>query len=203
MAAEDLANGAKAFCKRTWWVFLIGGLASLAFGILAFVSPGVALLVLAIYFAAYVLVDGAANIWGAISQRDKDGWWALLLLGIAGVLVGAFALLYPPVSMAAFVYMVAFVAIFMGITTFMLGWRVRQETDREWILYTIGGLSALFGVYIFMRPGEGALSIISIIAAWAIVVGALRVFFAFKIKSMATGVAERASNVRAEKSSGD
>lgn len=194
MTATDLAKDAQTFCKRTWWVFLIGGLASLAFGILAFINPGAALLVLATFFAAYILVDGAANIWGAITHRDKDGWWALLLLGIAGVLVGGFALLYPPVSMAAFVYMVAFVAIFMGVSTFMLGWRVRQETDREWILYTIGVLSVLFGFFIFLRPAVGALSVVSIIAAWAVLIGALRIFFALKIRNVATGVAERVSD---------
>jgi len=191
MTAKDLAQDAQIFCKRTWWVFLIGGIASVAFGVLAFIDPGIALLVLAIYFAAFVLVDGAANIWGAVSHRNKDGWWVLLLLGIAGFLVGGFALLYPPVSMAAFVYMVAFMAIFLGVSTFMLGWRVRQATDREWILYTIGAVSALFGVFIFVNPAMGALSVISIIATWAILVGALRIFFALKIKNAVTGAAER------------
>jgi uncharacterized membrane protein HdeD (DUF308 family) len=191
MTAKEMAKDAQVFCKRTWWVFLIGGIASVAFGVLAFINPGVALLVLAIYFAAFVLVDGAANIWGAISHRDKDGWWLLLLLGIAGVLVGGFALLYPPVRMAAFVYMVAFVAIFLGVSTFMLGWRVRQATSKEWILYSIGVLSALFGLFVFMRPAAGALSVVSIIATWAIVIGALRIFFALKIKNVATGAAER------------
>ena len=194
MTARDLAQNAQTFCKRTWWVFLIGGIASVAFGVLAFINPGVALLVLAIYFAAYVLVDGAANIWGAITHRDMDGWWALLLLGIAGVLVGGFALLYPPVSMAAFVYMVAFMAIFVGVSTFMLGWRVRQATDREWILYTVGALSALFGVFIFVSPDAGALSVVSIIAAWAILIGALRIFFALKIRNVVTNVVERVSD---------
>ncbi len=72
-----LADGACELCNRMWWVFLIGGIASVIFGILAFMNPAAALLVLSMFFAAYVLVDGAVNIWGSITNRDKDGWWMI------------------------------------------------------------------------------------------------------------------------------
>ena len=42
--AGTIAADARALCKRTWWVFLIGGLASLLFGVVAFAKPGIALL---------------------------------------------------------------------------------------------------------------------------------------------------------------
>jgi uncharacterized membrane protein HdeD (DUF308 family) len=190
---ENVARDAQAFCKRTWWVFLIGGIASVVFGILAFVNPGVALYVLALFFAAYVLVDGAVNIWGAISNRDKDGWWALLLLGILGLVIGAYALINPPVSMAALVYLVAFIALFTGVMLLLLGWRVRQATSKEWILYVTGALSLLFGILIVTRPVEGTLSVVYLIASWAILIGALRIFFAYKIRNVKDNVAERVS----------
>ena len=65
-----LGSDAQALCKRTWWVFLVGGIASVIFGVLAFINPGIALLVLATFFAAAVLVDGAFIIAGAIQNRD-------------------------------------------------------------------------------------------------------------------------------------
>ncbi|MGD9341753.1 MAG: DUF308 domain-containing protein, partial [Chromatiales bacterium] len=101
---RKIKHDARALCKRTWWVFLIGGIASVVFGILAFMNPAAALLVLGMFFAAYVLIDGAVNIWGAVSHRDKDGWWAMLLIGIVGVLIGGYALINPPVSMMALVF---------------------------------------------------------------------------------------------------
>jgi len=63
-------------------VFLVGGIASVLFGLLAFVNPGVALFVLAMFFAASVLVDGAFSIAGSIQNREKDGWWIMLLIGV-------------------------------------------------------------------------------------------------------------------------
>ena len=105
---------ASALCRRTWWVFLIGGIASVVFGVLAFARPGLALFVLAIFFAAAILVDGAFNLVGAVQNRDKDGWWLMLLIGLLGVLVGAYALLNPPLSIVAFLLIVAFQAFVLG-----------------------------------------------------------------------------------------
>lgn len=182
---------ARALCKRTWWVFLIGGIAAVVFGILAFVNPLAGWVVLSIFFAASVLVDGAFNAWGAISNREKDGWWLMLLIGGLGIGVGLYALLNPPVAMMAFVLIVAFQAILLGALLVMLGIKVRKVTEKEWLLYLTGGLSVLFGVLIVLNPGAGAISVVYIIAAWAIITGLLKVFFGFKIKNLPDRIAER------------
>ena len=181
---QGLANDARSYCKRTWWVFLIGGIASVLFGILAFIEPGAALFVLAMYFAAFVLVDGAMNIWGSVTNRDRDGWWISLLLGLVAVGIGVFALLNPPVSMVAFLYLVAFMAIATGVSLLVLGWRVREVTKSEWLLYVIGALSLIFGGIILFQPAESAQGVVAFIASWAILIGALRIYFAFKARSL-------------------
>jgi uncharacterized membrane protein HdeD (DUF308 family) len=186
-------RSARDLCHRTWWVFLIGGIAAILFGLLAFVNPGVALLVLAMFFAAWVLVDGAVNIWGALSNREKDGWWLILVLGIAGVLVGGYALLNPPLSMIAFVYVVAFIAMFIGLTSLYLGWKIRAEIPNEWILYLSGALSVLFSLLILFNPGVGGLSVVYVIASWAILVGALRLWFAFRVRKLGGRIREAAA----------
>jgi uncharacterized membrane protein HdeD (DUF308 family) len=187
----NLGGDARALCRRTWWVFLVGGLASVIFGVLAFINPGIALLVLAMFFAAAVLVDGAFNAVGAVQHRDKDGWWLMLLLGILGVVIGAFALLKPPISMLALIYLVAFQAIFAGVLIVGLGYKVRKATEREWILYLTGALSVLFGILVIVNPGAGGVAIVYTIAVWAILVGALKVWFSFKVKNLPERIATR------------
>jgi uncharacterized membrane protein HdeD (DUF308 family) len=182
--AGTIGADARALCKRTWWVFLIGGLASLLFGVVAFAKPGIALLVLSMFFAAAILVDGAFSIVGSIQNREKDGWWVMLLIGILGVGVGGYALMNPPISMLAFVYLVALQAILLGVFLVMLGYRVRLATSREWLLYVTGALSILFGILVLARPGAGSLTIVYLIAAWAIVIGALKLAFAFRIRKL-------------------
>jgi uncharacterized membrane protein HdeD (DUF308 family) len=191
-----LGSDAQALCRRTWWVFLVGGIASVIFGVLAFINPGIALLVLATFFAAAVLVDGAFNIAGSIQHRDKDGWWVMLLLGIFELVVGGYALSNPPVKMMAFILLVAFEAIVLGVFTIMLGYKVRQATRREWLLYLIGALSILFGLTVIANPALGGLSIILVIASWAIMVGTLKIFFAFKVKNLPERVGEKFAGLR-------
>lgn len=185
---QVLATKVSEMCSRNWWVFLIGGIASIVFGILAFINPGVALLVLAMFFAAFVLVDGAVNIWGAVTNREADGWWIMLLLGIAGVVVGGYALMVPPVSMLALLYVVAFIAMFMGLTAIYLGWKIRAEVEGEWVLIIAGIMSVLFALLMIFRPGIGGVSFVYLIATWAILIGALRISFAFKIRKVGNRV---------------
>jgi uncharacterized membrane protein HdeD (DUF308 family) len=169
--------------RKTWWAFVLGGLASMAFGVLALLAPVAALFVLGVFFAAAVLLDGAAALSGAFQHRDKDGWWVLALLGALGVLVGGYALLVPPAAVAAFVAVVAFQAIVLGVLTVMLGWRVRRVAEGEWILYLTGVVSVLFGVTVLAKPELGSLSVVSIVAFWAIVTGAMKTVFGLKLKT--------------------
>jgi Short repeat of unknown function (DUF308) len=93
------------------------------------------LLVLSMFFAASILVHGAFNFVGALRNRDKDGWWIMLLIGLLGLAVGAVALLNPPVSMRAFVLLAAIQAIALGVFLLMLGYKLRRAISREWVLY--------------------------------------------------------------------
>jgi uncharacterized membrane protein HdeD (DUF308 family) len=192
----NLGANAQALCRRTWWVFLIGGLASVLFGIFAFVNPGIALLVLSMFFAAAIMVDGASNIVGAVQHREKDGWWIMLLIGILGLVAGGYALLNPPLSMMAFILLVAFEAIVLGVFLLMLGYKVRQATTREWILYVTGALSVLFGILVIMNPAAGSRSVVYLIAGWALVIGALKVIFAFRVKNLPERAGEKFSALR-------
>lgn len=194
--AGELGTNVRALCKRTWWVFLLSGIASVIFGVLAILNPGVALAVLALYLAAWLLVDGVVNIIGAVGNRDKDGWVLMLVMGVLAVAVGGYALLNPPVSIMAFLYVVSFIAIFLGVTLISLGRKVREEIEREWVLYLTGALSVVFGVLILLQPASGAASVVWMIATWAIIIGLLRIFFAFVVRNLKDNVGERLQAAR-------
>ncbi len=175
---------AQALVKRAWWVFVVGGLAMTVFGLLAFSNPGLALFVMATFFAASVLVDGVSNILGALQNREKDGWWILLLVGLLGAVVGGYALFNPPLSIMAFILIVAFEAMVLGALLVMLGYKVRKATRREWLLYLTGALSILFGILVIANPVTASRTIVYMIASWSLVIGVLKVAFGFKVRSL-------------------
>lgn len=192
-AFGNIGASAQALCRRTWWAFVLGGAASVAFGVIAFARPGLGLILLATFFGAALLVDGAFNALGAVQHREKDGWWVMLLMGILGVVVGFYALWHPPATILALVYLAAFQALVLGMFLVTLGFKVRKATTREWMLYAAGALSILFGVLIVANPLEGAVSIIYIVACWAVVVGGLKLWFGFKVKNLAGRLGDRFS----------
>ena len=178
-----LGGDARALCRRAWWVFLVSGLASVVFAVLAFAQPLTAWMVVALFFAAAILVDGVVNVIGAVLHRQKDGWWLMLLIGVLGALVGGYALTHPRLGMVAFIYLVGFQAIFLGLLIVALGYKVRAATQREWILYLTGTLSVLFGLLILANPAAGGISVILLMAGWALVTGLLRILFALRMRA--------------------
>jgi hypothetical protein len=184
--APILGQSVLTFFKRSWWAFLLGGIASTLFGLLALVAPGTALVVLALYFAASILVDGAVNAIGAIQNRGHDGWWIMLIFGIAGILIGGYALLNPPVSIAALILLTSLAALILGIALMTLGYKIRAATEREWMLYLAGALSIAFGIAMMLHPIFAGLSLALIAGAWALIVGVLRIVIAFKLRKLTT-----------------
>ena len=57
--------------KQGWWAFLIGGIALVVFGVLALVWPMETLLVLALFFAASILIDGVFTVVGALARSGS------------------------------------------------------------------------------------------------------------------------------------
>ena len=184
-----MSADAQALVKRAWWAFVVGGLAMTVFGLLAFSNPGLALLVLATFFAASVLVDGVSNILGSLQNREKDGWWILLLMGLLGTAVGSYALFNPPLSIAVFILLVAFEAVVLGVFLIMLGFKVRKATSREWLLYLAGVLSILFGLVVIANPVAGSRTVVYMIASWSLVIGILKVMFGLKVRKLAAASA--------------
>lgn len=170
------------FLGRTWWVYLLGGLAAIAFAVLAILDPAVALLVLAIYFAAYLLMDGIFSVVGALTHRDRPGWALVLIYGLLGVLIGGWLIINPPASVLVLVYAVAFFMVAAGLTQVLFGIKVRNAIKGEWVLYLSGVISILWGALIFFQIGIGSITVAYMIAFWALVFGVLRVVFALRAR---------------------
>src|SRR5438094_9486333 len=87
-----------AAVQHHWWLFLLRGVAALAFGVLTLAWPGATLLVLMAFIAASALVDGIVALVYAFRLRAMfDRWWVLLVPGLISRALGAVPLLDPAV----------------------------------------------------------------------------------------------------------
>jgi len=169
---------------RHWWVVALRGLAAVAFGALAFVWPGMTLAVLVLLFGAYALVDGVLAIVVAL-RGETDHRVFIGLEGVVGVLAGLATFVYPGLTALVLLYIIAFWAILTGVLEVVAAVRLRRAIPNEWGLIIGGILSVLFGIVLVVSPGAGALAVVFLIGAYAILFGVTLLALSWRLRSHA------------------
>jgi uncharacterized membrane protein HdeD (DUF308 family) len=174
---------------RNWWLILLRGVCAVIFGVLTFIWPGVTLLTLVLLYGAYALVDGAIAIWAAIVGGEPAPRWWLLIVGFLGIAAGLVTLLMPGVTAVVLLIFIAFWAILTGVMQIVGAIRLRKEIDNEWMLAASGVLSVLFGVILIVQPGAGALGLLFVIGAYAVIYGGILIGLALRLRNHSHAVA--------------
>ena len=176
--------------SRNWWTLVVRGIAAIVFGLLAWFKPGITLAVLVLFFGVYVLIDGAIALFTAFSKRvPEDSRWLVGLLGALGVLIGVLTLWRPAAAAVALLLYIAAWSLVMGVLQIVAAIRLRKEIRGEFWLGLAGALSIALAVLILVSPGAGALSLIWIIAGFAVLYGITLLMLGFKVKKLHTAVA--------------
>jgi uncharacterized membrane protein HdeD (DUF308 family) len=165
-----------------WGWILVRGVLGVIFGILCFAWPGISLIALVFLFGAYAFMDGAIAIAAGLSPSGRGRDAALVILGVLGLIAGVFAFLWPGITAVALLLLIGVWAIIKGIVEIVEAIRLRKEIEDEWLFILSGLLSFLFGVIVLARPGVGALAIVWLIGAWALVFGAITIALAFRLR---------------------
>jgi len=172
--------------SRGWWGLLLRGLAAIAFGILTFFRPGISLATLVLLFGIYAMADGIIGVWTAIAGRkNQEYWWVLFLGGLLGIGIGLLTFTAPGLTALGLLFYIATWAIARGVLEIVAAIRLRKEIRGEWLLILGGLASVVFGALLMARPGAGALTLLWLIAGYAIVYGIVLEVLAFKVRSFA------------------
>lgn len=171
--------------RRHWWVVVLRGLAAVLFGVIALVWVDKTLVVLAIIFGFYALVDGGAL--GYAAYRATPGNRSQLVVqAVLSVLAGLIALFWPVAAVLALVFVIGFWAVFTGVAEIVTAVRLRAHMSSEWLLIFVGALSIVFGLLLWFWPLEGAQAIMLVIAVYAIVFGAVMTVVGFRLRGADT-----------------
>jgi uncharacterized membrane protein HdeD (DUF308 family) len=113
-------------------------------------------------------------------------WWVLALRGLFAILFGVFAFLWPVITEVALLYLIAFWAGVIGFLEIIIGIRLRKDIRGEWLLVLGGIASILFGFLLIVWPGAGLLTLIWLIALYAVILGILSIALGFRVRSLKT-----------------
>jgi uncharacterized membrane protein HdeD (DUF308 family) len=177
--------------SRFWWMALLRGALWIVFGVVLYLQPAISIATLTLLFGLFVLADGIGNTVTAIGgRRQHDDWWVLLLTGLLGIGVGLLSLYNPMLTALALLFYIAIWAIATGMLQVVAAIRLRKEIQGEFWLILGGVASVTFGVLAMLNPVAGKLTVLWLIAGFAIVYGSVVILLALKARRFAGRVRE-------------
>jgi uncharacterized membrane protein HdeD (DUF308 family) len=169
-----------------WKSALLSGILAVILGILAVVWPAITILVAAIFFGAYLLVTGIAQVIFAFSLDVSAGGRVLLFISGAAALILAvlcFRSLQESILLLAIWIGVGF--IFRGVATAVSAISDPSLPGRAWEIF-IGVISLIAGVIMLAAPFESIETLTFVVGIGLIVLGVFEVVSAFGIRKAST-----------------
>ena len=122
-----------------------------------------------------------------MSIAFTTNWWALVIRGVAAIIFGILAFVWPGITITALVLVFGAYAIVDGIFAIIAGVRAPKSLSRWWLLLIEGIVSVAAGIVAFLMPGITALFLLVMIACWAIVTGVIEIIAAIQLRKEITG----------------
>jgi uncharacterized membrane protein HdeD (DUF308 family) len=116
----------------SWWMLLLAGLVSVAFGVAALYNyPGLSLGFIVLWVAWWFLVTGTLGIVAALRLRKLSiDWGWTFAWGLFSAATGVVALAYPLATLAAVMSLIAAFAIIGGSALLVGAFRLRSAAQR-------------------------------------------------------------------------
>jgi len=114
-------------------------------------------------------------------------WWALALRGAAAILFGILALVWPGLTLLTLVILFGAYVLVDGVFSVFDGIKARDESERWWALVLEGLAGIAIGIITLVWPDITALTLLYLIAAWALITGVLEIWTAIRLRRILTG----------------
>lgn len=111
-------------------------------------------------------------------------WWALLIRGIAAVIFGILAFVWPGATVFALVILFGAYAFVDGIFALISAVRAAEAKQRWWAFALEGIVGLIIAAIVVFHPGIAALALYFTIAIWAIITGILEIVAAVQMRQL-------------------
>jgi uncharacterized membrane protein HdeD (DUF308 family) len=114
-------------------------------------------------------------------------WWAMVLRGIAAIIFGILAFIWPGITLTVLILLFGAYALVDGVFAIAAGLKSHGDNKRWWLLLLEGILSIAAAAFAFFVPTMTALILLILIASWAIVTGIFEVAAAIQLRKAIKG----------------
>lgn len=171
----------------SWWAFALRGVLAIVLGLVLLLFPAIALWLLVILFAVWMISDGIGAIADAWRRRGSTNAWLGMVEGILGLAVGILAIVWPTITALALLFLVAAWAVLTGVLEVYAAVRFRERIHGELLLGLAGLLSIGFGVLLVLLPGVGLLSLLWLVGLYAIAFGIAMLVLGWRLRRSGRG----------------
>jgi uncharacterized membrane protein HdeD (DUF308 family) len=179
-----------AMLQHLWKSALLSGILAVILGILVLAWPGPTIVVAAIFFGAYLLVSGIAQVIFAFALHVSAGGRVLLFIsGAAALVLAVLAFRHFGDAVLLLAIWIGVGFIFRGVATAVSAISDPTLPGRAWEIF-IGVISLLAGIVMLASPFESLAVLTLVVGIWLIVIGVFEVVSAFGIRKAGKDVAE-------------
>jgi uncharacterized membrane protein HdeD (DUF308 family) len=183
--AADMRTRASDRLGDVWWTFMLRGLLAAALGLCALIWPTLSLEILLRLVGIYCLADGVAGLVGAIRSGERPS----LLQAVFGIFVGLVLLVWPGASTRLLLMVFGAWALVTGISQMIAARSL--DPEHRGPRTAIGVIAAVVGLVLLLWPGTGIVTISWVIALAALILAALLIFLALRLKGLKTRIDAR------------
>lgn len=164
-----------------WQAFMLRGALAAILGLCALFWPSLSLAILIALVGLFCLADGIAGLAGAWRAGERG---VHLLQAVLGIAVGALLLFWPGDSIRVLLVLFGIWAAFTGASQIVAARRADLPDGERSPLTAVGIVALVVGLILILWPGSGVVAISWLIAIVALLVAALLIFLALRLKRL-------------------
>jgi uncharacterized membrane protein HdeD (DUF308 family) len=165
----------------SWWVFLVAGVISVVFGALILAIDW-SVNGLAAFVGALFIIQGAAYL--ITKPLDGGSRSTNVIAGLLGIAAGIALLVWPGHGLYVVAVFIGAWIVVSGVLH-IVGALANRQAPHWWLVLILGVIETPLGIWAMRRPGITLAILITLIGAWAIVMGIWEIVIAFEVRKLA------------------
>ena len=168
---------------RSWWVFLLGGIAWLVLSLLIFQWDYTTVYAISILFGFVAIIAGLNEF--VLIAVTTTGWKIVHgILGVLFVIAGIWAFVHPHNAFATLAALVGFFLLFKGVFDITVAFMTKAQFDLWWLHLVVGILEILLAFWVAGSFKRSVTLLVIYVGIVALSRGITEIFVAFKLKGL-------------------
>jgi uncharacterized membrane protein HdeD (DUF308 family) len=159
-----------------WTILIVRGILAMIVGIFMILNLGAGVLAVLTVLGVYAILEGIFKLGEVyVQNKAQQSYRHTLLTAIVSFAIGIMIFTWPQITAIVLLAMIAAQALIQGGTDIYSAFRERMYLGRGrfWLLLAGGIAQVIFSLWMIAQPAMGGLTIVAVIAAYAIVIGVI------------------------------